>query len=143
MQWKLFGMLVAVGSLTAIAFLAGVSQAQYGPGQGGAAQAGAQVSRGQIASAPLSSAHVGASRVSQQASRGEGLIAFSSELDDRQQMLTVIDPVARVMSVYHVNRASGEITLKSVRNLHWDLMVEQFNGASPSPKEIRALLQVR
>ncbi len=47
------------------------------------------------------------------------------------------------MSVYHVESATGEIALKSVRRFHWDLQMDEFNGDSPSPREIRALIEQR
>lgn len=70
-----------------------------------------------------------------------GLIALSADGADGRQQITLIDPKTRVMSVYHIDRATGEITLKSVRNVQWDLLMEEFNGTSPSPRDIRQLLQ--
>jgi hypothetical protein len=76
---------------------------------------------------------------------GSELITVSAMVGDRQQFqqLTVIDPRSRVMSVYHVELASGAITLKSVRNISWDLLLREFNGVNPLPGEIRALLDAR
>ena len=54
----------------------------------------------------------------------------------------MIDVKNRTMSVYHIDRSSGsKIELKSVRNFHWDLLMEEFNGVSPLPREIRALIE--
>jgi len=69
------------------------------------------------------------------------LIALTTVLPDRKQQLIVIDPRVRVMSVYHIDQVTGEITLKSVRNIHWDLQMSEFNGTSPSPREIRAMAE--
>lgn len=76
---------------------------------------------------------------------GSELITVSAMVGDKAQFqqLTVIDPRSRVMSVYHVEPTSGAITLKSVRNLTWDLMLREFNGVNPLPGEIRALLDTR
>jgi hypothetical protein len=41
------------------------------------------------------------------------------------------------MAVYHVDRASGEIILRSVRNLTWDLQMMEFNSGEPLPQDIR------
>jgi len=71
------------------------------------------------------------------------LIALTSDVDQTHQQVTIIDSNSRVMSVYHIDRKSGEITLKSVRNVNWDLQMEEFNGVSPSPREIRSLLEQR
>ncbi len=76
---------------------------------------------------------------------GTELITVSAMVGDRSQFqqLTVIDPQSRVMSVYHVELATGAITLKSVRNISWDLLLREFNGVNPLPGEIRALLDAR
>ena len=71
------------------------------------------------------------------------LIALTCDADEGRQQVTVIDPKTRVMAVFHIERSTGKITLKSVRNVHWDLLMEEFNGTSPSPGEIRALLEQR
>ncbi len=59
------------------------------------------------------------------------------------QQVILVDTQQRVMSCYHVSAEAGEITLKSVRNLRWDMMMDNFNGTEPKPKEIRALLEQR
>ncbi len=51
--------------------------------------------------------------------------------------LTVIDPAAKVLAVYHISRETGAISLKSVRNIDWDLRLEVLNSADPTPDEIR------
>lgn len=71
------------------------------------------------------------------------MIAFSHEIGEGRQQVTVIDPKAQVLAVYHVERGSGQITLKGVRSIHWDLQMEEFNGVSPLPRDIRALLEQR
>lgn len=80
---------------------------------------------------------------SQQVVPSGELMALSHDLGEGRQQVTLIDPKARVMAVYHVERSSGQITLKSVRNVHWDLQMEEFNGNSPSPRDLRALLDGR
>ena len=72
---------------------------------------------------------------------GGELITFTSPVDERHEQLTVIDPRMRVVGVYHVERESGQIALKSVRNIHWDLQMVEFNSVSPLPREIRSLLE--
>ena len=68
------------------------------------------------------------------------LITFASDVDDHRQQLTVIDPRTRAMTVYHVAKDTGEISLKSARNIRWDLQLEEFNSASPRPREIKLAL---
>lgn len=71
---------------------------------------------------------------------GPGLIALGSVAGDYQQ-IAVIDPQQRVMSVYHVELKTGKIELKSVRNITWDMRIEQFNSTEPLPEQIRSLLE--
>jgi hypothetical protein len=72
---------------------------------------------------------------------GSELIAHVSAADGQPQIVTVIDPRQRVMAVYHVDRNSGVITPKSVRNFTWDLQMIEFNGGNPLPQDIRSGLQ--
>jgi hypothetical protein len=73
----------------------------------------------------------------------DGLIAVSSDTADGRQQVTVIDSKTRVMSVYHIEHASGAIALKSVRDISADLQMDEFNTASPLPREIRAMINKR
>ena len=58
-----------------------------------------------------------------------------------KERLVVVDTVSQTMAVYHIGEAKGEIRLESVRNIRWDLQVQEFNSASPTPEEIRAGLK--
>jgi hypothetical protein len=71
------------------------------------------------------------------------LIALPTPIDNTRQQLTIIEPRTHVLSVYHLDLATGSVTLKSVRNLSWDLQIDEFNGTKPLPREIRAQLQPR
>ncbi|MCA9101801.1 MAG: hypothetical protein R3C10_24760 [Pirellulales bacterium] len=68
-------------------------------------------------------------------------VLFSSTVDAQRQLLTVFDPETLTLCVYHVENDSGEISLKSARNLTWDMQMVEFNGKSPLPQEIRSMLQ--
>jgi len=63
-------------------------------------------------------------------------------LDDRQQLLLVVDPQVRNAAVYHVDGPSGTLVLKSTRNITWDLMVGDFNAQEPKPAALRRMLEV-
>ena len=65
------------------------------------------------------------------------MVTQMTPLGDNRQQLVVIEPELQVMAVYQID-AMGEVVLKSVRNFHWDLQMEQFNGTSPLPREIRS-----
>ncbi len=71
------------------------------------------------------------------------LIALSTVVNDTHQQLLVVDPKLRVVSVYHVDLASGNVELRCVRNIHWDLQMEYFNGNGLLPAEIRSMLGAR
>jgi len=72
-----------------------------------------------------------------------GLIALPSQLPDGRQSLMIIDPRTQVLGYYQIDPAKGEIVLKSVRNIHWDLQIDEYNGVSPLPSEVRALVEQR
>jgi hypothetical protein len=86
------------------------------------------------------SAYGGRSDVAPLPSSGD-LIAHVSTADGQPQVVTVIDPRQKVIGVYHVDRTTGEITLKSVRNFTWDLQMVEFNSGDPLPQDIRSGLQ--
>jgi hypothetical protein len=65
------------------------------------------------------------------------LMTHVTATEGQPQVVTVIDAERRVMAVYHVDRATGEIALKSVRNMTWDLEMLEFNTGEPLPQEIR------
>jgi hypothetical protein len=54
-----------------------------------------------------------------------------------------VDPRRQVMAVYHIDRNTGAINLRSVRNVQWDLVMEDFNSGSPTPREIRSIADQR
>jgi hypothetical protein len=74
---------------------------------------------------------------------GSELIVVPTSLGEKGgQMLTVVDPRQRVLSVYHIELPGGKITLKSVRNIQWDLQIEYLNNDERLlPKDIRSMLQ--
>ncbi len=92
---------------------------------------------GRSASEPASALPVSVTPDAQNAE----LITHVTAADGQPQIVTVIDPRQRVMAVYHVDRASGEITPKSVRNITWDLQMIEFNSSNPLPQDVRSGLQ--
>jgi len=69
----------------------------------------------------------------------EGDVIALHWTDDGKHHETVVlvDPQRKVMSVYQIDRASGAITLKSVRQCAWDLQFSGFNENRPTADEIR------
>jgi hypothetical protein len=74
---------------------------------------------------------------------GAELIAVPGPVGEKGQLLTIVDPRQRVMSVYHVDQASGKIALRSVRNIHWDLQLTYLDNEGLLPQEIQSLLETR
>ncbi len=74
---------------------------------------------------------------------GASLVTVTAQAGENRQQVTLIDPATRTMAVYHIDTTNGEIVLKSVRNLTYDLQMIEFNGTSPLPNEIRAILEQR
>ncbi len=88
-----------------------------------------------------------ADRTSPTADRGsgDGLVVMPLDLADGRQQVTIVDTKTRVMAVYHVDKVNGGLALRSVRNVHWDLLMEEYNTSTgtPSPRDIRALAEQR
>ncbi len=74
---------------------------------------------------------------------GGELFAIQGSAIDGQQLIVLIDPQERTLGSYLVDTRSGQIALRSVRNIRWDLQLETFNGTEPTPEKIQALLQPR
>lgn len=69
------------------------------------------------------------------------VIAMPAAAGDVEQELVLVDARNRRIGVYQINRSSGHISLKSVRNIQWDLQLSAFNEQSPAPQEVRAMLE--
>jgi len=56
--------------------------------------------------------------------------------DAKPTALTIVEPATKRIVVYHIDKASGEISLKSVRNFSSDLLLDDLNGGGLSPQDI-------
>ena len=72
-----------------------------------------------------------------------GLVSQVIQQDGRPPAVLVTDPANSVLAVYHVDPMSGELSLKSVRNVTWDLKMLHYNidKEDPTPKDVRAGIQ--
>lgn len=70
-----------------------------------------------------------------------GLVSQVIQQDGRPPAVLVTDPANAVLAVYHVDPTTGALSLKSVRNVSWDLKMLHFNSEDPSPKDVRAGIQ--
>jgi hypothetical protein len=65
------------------------------------------------------------------------LVTHFQAADTGPTALTLVDPQARVLAVYHIVRDTGEIQLKSVRNFGGDLSLDEFNTGGLTPEDVR------
>jgi hypothetical protein len=72
---------------------------------------------------------------------GGPLWISDSAVDDARRMLVIVDSATRHAAVYHVDTATGSLTLKSTRNLSWDLLMADFNAQEPKPAALKRMLE--
>ena len=89
----------------------------------------------------FSGGELAAQRTVRSGAEWAGLWASDSQLPDGRRLLLVVDPATRHAAVYHVDADRGTLTLRSARDISWDLMVEDFNAQEPKPAALRNLLQ--
>lgn len=94
-----------------------------------------------LCGAAVATSQVPARRGAAGAVDAAGLWISDSALDDGRRLLIVVDPVTRHAAVYHVDHASGSLTLKSARDLSGDLSLDEFNVQEPRPAAIRRMIQ--
>jgi hypothetical protein len=70
-----------------------------------------------------------------------GLWISTGPLDDHRRLLLVVDPQLKNAAVYHVDAAAGTLTLKSTRDISYDLLVGDFNAQAPKPAELKKMLE--
>ena len=75
-------------------------------------------------------------------SGGGPLWISETRLDDARRLLVVIDEVGRHAAIYHLDAAAGTLTLRSTRDISWDLSVADFNAQEPRPGAIQRMLQL-
>jgi hypothetical protein len=70
---------------------------------------------------------------------GRELITHFLPADGKPTTLTIVDPHLRSIGVYQINRETGEIDLKSVRNFSADLQMDHYNNSNNSilPQAVR------
>lgn len=56
--------------------------------------------------------------------------------DAKPTALTIVEPATKRIVVYHIDKTSGEITLKSARDITGDLILDYWNSPGISPQEI-------
>lgn len=76
-----------------------------------------------------------------ESSSGSLWLSMAHREGDPQQLLVAVDRDTRHAAVYHVDATNGTLTLRSTRNLSWDLLVDDFNGREPSPTALKNMLE--
>jgi len=71
---------------------------------------------------------------------GTGLWISDTPLEDGRRLPVAVDPSTRHAAIYHLDAASGSLTLKSARDLTWDLSIDEFNAQDPRPAALRTML---
>lgn len=70
-----------------------------------------------------------------------GLWISTGPLDEARRLLLVVDPQLKNAAVYHVDAAAGTLTLKSTRDISYDLLVGDFNAQAPKPADLKKMLE--
>lgn len=73
---------------------------------------------------------------------GGPLWVAESPVDDVTRLLTVVDQESRRVAIYQINTQTGTLTLRSTRDISWDLMVSDFNAQEPRPAALQKMLQL-
>ncbi len=68
-------------------------------------------------------------------------LVVASAIQGENQQIILVDTVARTMAVYHVPFATGKPKLASVRKVHWDLQLDQFEAELPLPRDVQNMVQ--
>jgi hypothetical protein len=63
-------------------------------------------------------------------------------VDEVTRLLTVVDQEGRRIAIYQINALTGALTLRSTRDISWDLMVSDFNAQEPRPAALQKMLQL-
>lgn len=76
------------------------------------------------------------------ATAADSLWVSTTPLEGNRQLLMVVDQQRRALAVYHIDTASGAVTLRSTRALGYDLQLEDFNATDPRPAALKKMLQL-
>lgn len=92
-----------------------------------------------VPQSPVSGAGTGPNFPQVAAAGNSELLMTTSLLSDGRQQVVITDTKAKTMAIYEVEPATGKVLLRSVREIKWDLQMQQFNATSPTPGEIRSM----
>ena len=72
---------------------------------------------------------------------GGDVFVMGMSVGEAGQRVIVFDKPRYTLAVYEVDALAGRIALRSVRNVRWDLSLDDFNSLPPKPKEVRAMTE--
>ena len=75
------------------------------------------------------------------AAGNDSMLLASVMLPNAVQQVTLIDTGAKTLAVYHIDPLNGQVELKSARRITEDFLLDSFNGKSPTPEQIRNMLE--
>ena len=73
----------------------------------------------------------------------ESLEVIPGPVTDGKQLLMLLDRSRQCLCTYQIDVPTGQISLRCVRNVAGDLLLDDFNGTDPTPEKIRAMFQDR
>lgn len=91
---------------------------------------------------PVAAIAIGLLVVTGTATGADSLWVSTAPLDANRQLLMVVDQQRQTLAVYHIDTASGAVTLRSTRALAFDLQIEDFNATDPKPAALKKMLQI-
>lgn len=71
----------------------------------------------------------------------ENTTVMTVPMGEAGQRVIVFDKDRYTLAVYEVDTLGGRIALRSVRQVQWDLTLEEFNALPPKPTEVRAMME--
>ncbi|MEN1679397.1 MAG: hypothetical protein AAGJ46_07370 [Planctomycetota bacterium] len=77
------------------------------------------------------------------AADGSSLASHLIEGPGQTHTLVLVDGKSRRVCVYHINATSGVSTLKSARDVTYDLQLDDFNTEKPSPQDVLETIRNR
>ena len=71
----------------------------------------------------------------------ENTTVMTVPMGEAGQRVIVFDKDRHTLAVYEVDTLGGRIALRSVRQVQWDLALEEFNALPPKPAEVRVMME--
>ncbi len=72
---------------------------------------------------------------------GDNVFVMGMPAGEAGQRVIVFDKPRYTLAVYEVDTLAGRIALRSVRNVRWDMSLDDFNSLPPKPNEVRAMTE--